>query len=69
MFKKYYFASAIVKKGDKVVRTITITGWEWFWVSPKETFRNMQEEIGDFCDEDMSKQEWDVIHVSSFNRV
>jgi len=69
MFKKHYFASAIAKKNDKDARTFTATGWDWFWVSPIETLKNIQIEIEDFCNEDMGKQAWDSIHVSSFNRI
>ena len=69
MIKKYFFASAIVKKGSEEVRTVTITGWDWFWVNPKDMLKKIQDEIWDFCAEDMDKHEWDGIHVVSFNRV
>ena len=69
MFKKHYFASAIIKKNGKEVRTVTVTGCDWFWVSHKDMFKNIQDEIWAFCAEDMDEHEWNSIHVASFNRI
>jgi len=74
MVKKYYFASVVVYQknelGNKTERgTLTIIGWNWFWVNPDKIFKSIKKEIKEHCDKEYGENGWSSVSFKSFNRV